>query len=148
MLQKSVHSCEYVDDWEKINEALLPQKEDFNSLLDMEDISNAGYVHAKRVCKDFEIKNSGEYHDLYVQSDTLLLADVFENFRNMYFEIYELDPAKSLSAPGLAWQAALKKTKVKLNLLTGIDMLLMVEKGTQGGICHSIYGMQKLMKNT
>ena len=65
----------------------------------------------KRVCKDFEIKNLGEYHDLYVQGNTLLLADVFENFTNMYLEIYELDPAKFLSAPGLAWQAALKKTK-------------------------------------
>ena len=105
----------------------------------MEDITDADYAHTKRVCKDFEIKNLGEYHDLYVQSDTLLLADVFENFRNMCFEIYELDPAKFLSAPGLAWQATLKKTKVKLDLLTNIDMLLIVEKGTRGGICHSIY---------
>ena len=76
---------------------------------------------------------------MYVQSDTLLLADVFENFRNMCLEIYKLDPAKFLSAPGLAWQAALKKTKVKLDLLTDIDMLLMVEKGIRGGIYHSIY---------
>ena len=72
----------------------------------------------QRVCKDFEIKLFGEYYDLYVQSDTLLLPDVFENFRNMFLKIYELDPAKFLSAPGLAWQAALKKTKVKLDLLT------------------------------
>ena len=81
---------------------------------------------------------------MYVQSDTLLLADVFENFRNMCLEIYKLDPAKFLSAPGLAWQAALKKTKVKLDLLTDIDMLLMVEKGIRGGICHYIYGYEKL----
>ena len=80
---------------------------------------------------------------MYVQSNTLLLADVFENFRNMCLEIYELDPAKFLSAPGLAWQAALKKTKVKLDLLTDIDMLLMVEKGIRGGICHSIYRYAK-----
>ena len=69
----------------------------------------------------------------------MLLADVFENFKNMCIEIYKLDPAKFVSAPGLAWQAALKKTKLKLDLLTDIDMLLMVEKGMRGGICHSIY---------
>ena len=75
----------------------------------MKDITDADYAHAKRVCKDFETKNLRKYHDLYVQSDTLLLADVFENFTNMCLEIYELDPAKCLLAPGLAWQAALKK---------------------------------------
>ena len=83
---------------------------------------------------------------MYVQSDTLLLADVFEIFRNTCLKIYELDPAKFLSAPGLAWQAALKKTKVKLDLLTDTDMLLMVEKGTRGGICHSIYRYAKANK--
>ena len=76
----------------------------------MEDITDADYAHAKRVCKDFETKVLGEYHDLHVQSDPFVLADVLENFRNMCLEIYELDPAKFLSAPGLAWQAALKKT--------------------------------------
>ena len=80
---------------------------------------------------------------MYIQSDTLLLADVFENFKNTCLKIYKLDPAKFLSAPGLAWQAALKKTKVKLDLLTDIDMLLMVEKGIRGGICHSIYWYAK-----
>ena len=74
---------------------------------------------------------------MYVQSDTLLLADVFENFRNKCIEIYEFDPAHFLSAPGLAWQACLKKTKVKLELLTDVHMLLMVEKGIRGGICHA-----------
>ena len=95
----------------------------------MEDINDADYAHEKRVCKDFEIKNLEEYHDLYVQSDSLWLADVFENLRIICQEIYELDPAKFLSAAGLAWQAALKKKKVKLDLLTHIDMLLTVEKG-------------------
>ena len=103
------------------------------------------------MCKDFEIKNLGEYHDLYVQSDTLLLANIFENFRNMSLEIYELDPAKFLSAPGLACNTTLKETKVKLDLLTDIDMLLMVGKGIRGGICHSIYryakANNKYMKN-
>ena len=76
---------------------------------------------------------------MYVQSNTLLLADVFENFRNMCLETYESDPEKFLSAPGLAWQAALKKTKVKLHLLIDIDILLMEERGIVRGICHSIY---------
>ena len=100
-------------------------------------------MHANRVCKDFEIKNLGEHHDLYVQSDTLLLADVFENFRNMFLEIYELDPENFFPALGLAWQAALKKIILKLDLLTDMDMLLMVEKGIRGGICHFIYRYAK-----
>ena len=106
---EKVFILEYIDDWEKFNKTSLPEKEDCYSHLNMKDITDADYAHAKRVCKDFEIKNLGKYHDLYVQSDTLLLADVFENFRNMCLEIYELDPAKFLLAPGLAWQAALKK---------------------------------------
>ena len=100
-----------MDDWEKFNETLLPEKEDFYSHSNMEDITDADYADKKRVCKDFEIKNLGKYHDLYVQSDTLLLADVFENFQNMYLKIYELDPARFSTASGLAWQAALKRLK-------------------------------------
>ena len=76
-----------MDDWEKFNKTSLPEKEDLFSHTNMEDITDADYAHEKRFCKDFEIKNLGEYHDLYVQSDTLLLADVFENFRNMCPEI-------------------------------------------------------------
>ena len=133
-----------MDDWGKFNETSLPEKEDFYSNLNMEDIADADYTDAKRVCKEFEIKSLGEYHDLYVQSDTVLLADVFENFRNMCLEIHELDSAKFLTAPRLAWQAALKKIKVNLHLLTDVDMSLMVEKGIRGGnislcllICNS-----------
>ena len=83
------------------------------------------------------------YHDLYVQCDKLLLADVFENFRDKCIEIHGLDPAHFLSAPGLAWQACLKKAGVKFELLTDIDMLLMVEKGIRGGICHAIHTYAK-----
>ena len=101
--------------------------------------------------KKFKLKNLGDYHDLYVQSDTLLLEDVLENFRNKYIEIYELDPAHFLSASGLTWQACLKKTEVRLELLTDVDMLLMVEKGIRGGICHAIHryaeANNKYMKN-
>ena len=92
--------------------------------------------------KEFKLKNLGDYYDLYIQTDTLLL-DVFENFRNKFIEVYELDPAHFLSAPGLAWQACLKKTEIKLELLTDINMLLMVEKGIRGGICHAIHRYAK-----
>ena len=86
----------------------------------------------KNLCKNFKIKNLGEYNDFYVQSNTLSLADIFENFRNKRIKIYELDSANFLSAPELAWQACLKKTEVKLELLIDINMLLMVEKGIRG----------------
>ena len=128
-----------MDDLKKINEKSLPEKEDFYRHLNMVDITDADYAHTKRICKDFEIKNLGVYHELYVGSETLLLDDAFENFRNMRLKIYEIERAKFHSAPGLAWQAALKNTKVKLTLLYDMDMLLMVKKGMRGGICHSIY---------
>ena len=100
-----------MDDWEKFSETLLAEKENFYSHLNMEDITYADYAYAKRVCKDFKINNLGEYHALYVQSDTLLLADVFENFQSKWLEIYELAPARFFTAPGLALQAALKRPK-------------------------------------
>ena len=109
----------------------------------MEDITDVDYRHAKRVFKNLSNKNLGDYHELYVQSDTLLLADVFENFRNMFIKVYELDPAHFLSAPGFAWQACLKITEVKLELLTDGDMLLMVEKGIGGRTCHAIHRYAK-----
>ena len=93
--------------------------------------------------KNLNLKNLGEYHDLYVQSDTLLVADVFENFRNMSMKVYELDPAHFLSAPGLAWQACLKKTGLKVELITDLNILLMVEKGITGGIFHAIHRYAK-----
>ena len=85
----------------------------------------------------FEINNRGEFHDLYVKSDTLLLADVCENFRNMCLDIYGLNLVYFASAPGLAWQTCLKKTEVKLELSTGYDMILMIEKEISSGICEA-----------
>ena len=90
-----------MDDWEKLKETSLP--EDFYSHLNMEDSTDADYALARKACKDFEIKNIGQYHDFHGQSNTLLLADVFENFKNMCLKICNLDPAKFLSAPGIAW---------------------------------------------
>ena len=100
MLQKGVYIYEYIDNWEKFCKTSLPEKEDCYSHLNVEDVTDKDCVHAKRVCKDFETKHLGEYHDFYVQSDTLLVADVFENFRNMCPEIHELDPARFLTSPG------------------------------------------------
>ena len=140
LLRKGVYPYEYIDSWERFNETSLPPKEAFYSELNSEDIKVKGYKHAQKVWEVFEIKNLGKYHDLYVQSDTLLLADVFgiswENVRDKCIEIYELDSSHFLSAPELAWQVCLKKAKVNLQLLTDIDMLLMVEKGIRGGICQ------------
>ena len=126
MLRKIVYPYEYIHDWGKFNETTLPEKEEFYSNLNIEEITDTDYMHVNIACKDYEIKNVGEYHDLYIKSDTLLLADVFENFRKMCLKVYHLDPVKFLSAPGLAWQAALKRTEVKLELLTNIDMLNML----------------------
>ena len=138
LLRKGVYAYEYMNSWERLDKTSLPDDKAFYSELNLEDITDEDYIHAQKVFKYFKLKNLGEYHDLYVQSDTLLLADVFENFRNKCIEIYELDPARFLSAPGLAWEACLEKTGIKLELLTDIDMLIMVEKGTRGGICHAI----------
>ena len=109
MLRKGVYHYEYMDSWEKFNETSLPSKKDVYSNLNMEDIDDIDYRHGNNVLKGFKLENLEDYHDLYVQSGTLLLADVFENFRDMCLKAYELDPAHFLSLPGLAWQACLKK---------------------------------------
>ena len=104
------------------------KKKDFYSPLNMRNNTDADSSHAKRVCKDFKIKNLGKSHGLYVRIKTLWLTDVFE-----------IDRARFLFTPGLVWQETLNKIKVKLDFLTDVDILLTVEKGIRGGICHSIY---------
>ena len=150
-LRKGVYPYEYVYNWKRFSKISLPSKEDFYSNLNMEDINDIDYRHANNVFKRFELKNLGQYHDLYVQSDTLLLADVFENFRDMCIKEYKLDAGHFLSLPGLAFQECLKKTNIELELLTDYDMLLMVEEGIRGGICDSIHryakANNKYMKN-
>ena len=143
LLRKGVYPYKYMDNWERFNETSLPSKESFYSNLNMENIKDIDYRHGNNVFNKFKLKNLEEYHDLYVQSNTLLLADVFENFRNKCLEVYELDPAHFLSLPALARQACLKKTNIKLELLTDYDMLLMVEEEIRGGICHSIHRYAK-----
>ena len=102
LLRKGVYPYEYMDNWEKFNETSLPSEESFYSNLNMEDIDDRDYRHGNNVFNKFKLNNLGDYHDLYRQSDTLLLADVFENFRDMCLKEYELDPAHFLSLPGLA----------------------------------------------
>ena len=132
LLQKGIYAYEYMDSFERFFETLLPDKDAFYSNLNMESITNIDYRHAKNVFNKFNNNNLGDYHDLYVQSDTLLLADFFTNFRKVCFDIYELDPAHFLSAPGLAWQACLRKSNVELELISDVDMLLVIEKGIRG----------------
>ena len=143
LLRKGVYPYEYMDEWNKFNEKVIPSKESFYSNLTLENITKTDYAHANNVFKKFNINNLGEYHDFYVRSDTLLLADIFDNFRQSCLKNYELDPAHFVSLPGLAWQACLKKTNVELELLTDYDMLLMIEERIRGGIC---YAMQRYAK--
>ena len=105
LLRKCFYPYEYMDDWERCDETSLPNRKAFYRELRLKDITDKDYTHAQKVSEEFKLKNLGNYHDLYVQSDTLMLADVFENFGNKCIEIYELDPAHFLSAPKLAWQA-------------------------------------------
>ena len=116
----------------------MPEKEDFFSELNREDSSDEDYIRAQKVFEKFKLKNLGGYHDLHLRSDVILLADVFKNVRSMCLEIYKLHPAKYITASGLAFQAPLKMTKVELDLLTDIGMLLMIEKGIRGGICNVV----------
>ena len=132
-----------MDNWERSEETSLPNKESLYSNLNMENIDDIDYRHGNNVFKRFKLKNLGKYYDLYVLSDTLLLADVYENFRKTCLKVFELDPADFLSLPGLAWQACLKKTNIKLKLLTDSDMLLTVAERIRGGICHSIHRYTK-----
>ena len=138
-----------MDSWEKFDENSLPPK-GFYSNLNLEDISDEDYAHAQKVWDVFEIKNLGEYHNLYVQSDTLLLEDVFENFRNKCLEIYKLDPVYFVSAPGLAWQACLKKTS-KIRIINRLWHAIDGWKGIRGGICQATHryakANNKYMKN-
>ena len=138
LLRKGVYPCEYIDERNKFAEKELPVKKSFYSNLMMEDISDTDYKHPNNVFKKFDLNNLGDYHDLYVRSDTLLLAHVFENLRNACLSNYELDPAHFVSLPGLAWQACLKMTNVELELITEYDMPLMIEDGIRGVICHAI----------
>ena len=135
--RKGVYPYEFMDDFEKFKKQSLPKKTSFFSRLKQEKISEEDFLHAQKVWKEFELKNMGDYHDLYLKTDVLLLSDVMENFRKLCEKHYELDPAHFFTVPGMAWDAMLKMTGIKLELLEDVDMLLMIEKGIRGGISNA-----------
>ena len=135
MVKKGVYPYDYMDSFEKFKEQ-LPSKEDFYSILNDKNIEDKDYQHAQNVWNTFNLKNMGEYHDLYLASDILLLADVFENFRKTCLKYYKLDPCHYFTSPGLSWDAMLKMTNIKLELMTDIDMFQFIEKGLRGGISY------------
>ena len=134
LLKKGVYPYDHMDGWSRLDETKLPPQSAFYSKLSETDISDAEYQHAQRVWNAFDCKTLGDYHDLYMLTDVLLLADVFEAFRDLCLEAYDLDPAHYYTAPNFAWDAMLRKTGKKLELLTDYDQYLMVEQGLRGGI--------------
>ena len=136
MTRKGIYPYDYMDSFEKFNKTELPTKEEFYSILNNEHISDEDYSHAQNVWNTFQLQTMGEYHNLYLKSDILLLADVFENFRKTCLQYYKLDPCQYLSSPGLSWDAMLKMTNIQLELMTDIDMFQFIEKGMRGGISY------------
>ena len=138
LIRKAIYPYEYMTNWDKFKETKLPPREAFYSKLNMVGVREEDYEHACRVWKEFGLKDLGEYHDLYLKTDVILLANVFEEFRKVCLKNYGLDPAHFYTAPGLAWKACLKKTRIRLELLLNPNMILMFEKGIRGGITQSI----------
>ena len=134
VLRKGVYCYEHMDGPTKFKEPSLPPRESFYSKLSEEECSETDYLHAQNVWSKFHMKSLQDYHDLYLTTDVLLLADVFETFRDLSMRYYGLDPAHYFTSPGLSWDACLKMTKVRLELLTDIDMLLMFERSLRGGV--------------
>ena len=134
MKAKGVYPYDYIDSFQKFSQTQLPKRDDFYSHLTDEETSVSEYAHAQKVWETFGIENMGQYHDLYLKSDVLLLADIFENFREQYLHTYGLDPAHYVSLPSSSWDAMLKMTGVRLDLLSDVDMLNLIEKGMRGGI--------------
>ena len=139
LTRKGVYPYEYMSSWDKFEETQLPPIEAFYSNLNMTNVSKDDYEHVQRVWKEFRIHKLGDYHDLCLRTDVILLANVFEVFRDTCLEQYKLDPAHFYTSPGLAWKACLRKTRVRLELLTDSDMLLMFEHGIRGGITQAVH---------
>ena len=136
MSQKGVYPYDFMDSFEKFNQTELPNKDQFYSILNDQDITDDEYDHAKKVWNTFMLKTMGEYHDLYLVSGMLLLTDVFENFRKTCMQYYRLDPCHYFTSPGLSWDATLKMTNIKLELMTDIDMFQFIEKGMHGEVSY------------
>lgn len=150
--RKGVFPYDYVDSIERLNETALPSKDEFYNKLNEDSIDDDEYAFACSIWEKFDIKTLRQYSELYLKTDVLLLADIFENFRETCHTIYKLDPAHYITAPGLSWDAMLKYTNVKIELITDIDMLLFVERGIRGGIsqCNERHAKanNKYMKDT
>ena len=138
LTRKGVYPYEYINSWDRFNETQLPPISAFHSNLNMSSISEKDYEHAQRVWKEFGIHNLGDYHDLYLRTDVVLLANVYKAFRDTCLRHYKLDPVHFYTSPGLAWKACLKHTGIRLKLLTDPDMLLMFERGIRGGITQAV----------
>ena len=138
LTRKGVYPYEYVNSWDRFNGTQLPPISAFHSNLNMSSISEEDYQHAQRVWKEFGIHNLGDYHNLYLRTDVVLLANMFEAFRDTCLKHYKLDLAHFYTSPELAWKACLKHTGIKLELLTDPDMLLMFEWGIRGGITQAV----------
>ena len=136
LMRKGVYCYSFMDQFKKFDLPSLPSRDDFFNILTGEAVSDEDYAHAQLVWKTFQMKTMGEYHDLYLKTDVLLLESVFENFRTICLEHYGLDPAHFYTSPGLSWKAMLKKTQVELELLTDIDKHLFIEEGIRGGVVH------------
>ena len=151
MKKKGAYPYDYMDSFQRFSERSLPGIEDFYSILNDTNISESDYSHAKRVWSTFQIRDLGEYHDLYLRTDVLLLADVFESFRGICLSDYRLDPCHYFSAPGLSWDALLRMTKINLDLISDVNQQLFIEKGMRGGISYIAHrhavANNKYMKN-
>ena len=139
LTKKGIYSYEYMSSLDRFEETKLPSIESFYSSLNMSNVSISDYKHAQNVWKEFNVKNLGEYHDLYLRTDVVLLENVFESFRETALTNYGLDPAQFYTLPGFAWKACSKKTGIRLALLSDPDMLLMFERGIPGGITRSVH---------
>ena len=135
MIRKGVFYYDYWDGPDKANENQLLSRESFYSRLKEENITEDDYAHAQKVWVEFELQSLGEYHDLYLKTDVLILADNFEKFRTVCMKHYCLDACHYFSSPGLAWDAMLKMTKVHLEFMTDREMHDIIDKGIRGGMC-------------
>ena len=136
MTKKGVYPYDYMNSFDKFEESRLPNKEDFFSIMNNEHITDEDYQHAENVWNEFGLSSKGEYHDLYLKSDVLLLTDVFENFRKTCQQYYGLDPVHYFTSPGLSWDAMLKMTEIEVELMSDVDMFQFIEKSMRGGISY------------
>ena len=136
LTDKGVYPYDYFTNFSKFNETELPKKEDFYSKLTEEHIKDTEYERAQKIWKHFNIQNLGQYHDLYLQTDVLLLTDVFENFRTKCLEDYGLDPAHYITLPNFSWDAMLLKSGIELDLIYDEEVYKTTEHGLRGGMCQ------------